>query len=581
MSNVKTTFTFAAKDNVSATLKKIETQASKTYNKAAKKALIYKRATDKAAIATAKLDTTMKSLRGSSSGLGRSLRTLGPLLAATFGVRKFLQVGIAMEKTQAAFSSLLGGDAAGSNMVEQINEFANVTPFMNSQLMRSAEMMLGFGIAQKKIMPNLKMLGAISMGNADRLRSLSLAFSQMSALGRLMGQDLNQMVNAGFNPLSIMAEETGMSMRFLRKEMERGKITADMVTEAMLKATGAGGRFDGALAKIQNTVGGKFSTVMGKLELKMIALFNKAAPSMNKFLDFFDKNMKKIIKTIGTLLKLFAIFKLSVIGAKVWMIGGAVIAKLYTLSMVALSGGVQAVIASFTKLNMVMKANIFSLATTAIAGIVMWIMKLRKETDLTKEAVIAMDEAMSNAWDINPIKNISFALNRMTNNLKGIFRATGGLVDSPISSLLESGKGEIANMLSNLGSRTPDELTDIESRLREYKNVFQRSLFHDKNLSKLQRSSTNEMITTLTNAISALQTEQSRFDKIDSGGILGDEGVSLSSSRIAKNLTINIGEVVGENGITINATTLGEGLGDMKVQIEEVFRDIALGMGQL
>lgn len=63
-------------------------------------------------------------------------------------------------------------------------------------------MMLSFGIAQDRIMPNIKALGDIAMGDRNKLNSLTLAFSQMTASGRLMGQDLLQMINAGFNPLS-------------------------------------------------------------------------------------------------------------------------------------------------------------------------------------------------------------------------------------------------------------------------------------------------------------------------------------------------------------------------------------------
>lgn len=57
-------------------------------------------------------------------------------------------------------------------------------------------------------MGNMKMLGDIAMGNKDRLASLSLSFSQVKATGFLMGQDLLQMVNVGFNPLEAISRKT-------------------------------------------------------------------------------------------------------------------------------------------------------------------------------------------------------------------------------------------------------------------------------------------------------------------------------------------------------------------------------------
>ena len=61
-----------------------------------------------------------------------------------------------------------------------------------------------------------------------RLRWLSL---KMSAAGKLMGQDLNQMINAGFNPLQIMADKTGKSIAALKDEMSKGAISAEMVQQ--------------------------------------------------------------------------------------------------------------------------------------------------------------------------------------------------------------------------------------------------------------------------------------------------------------------------------------------------------------
>ena len=77
------------------------------------------------------------------------------------------------------------------------------------------------------------------MGNNSRFQLLSLAFSQMSATGRLMGQDLNQMINAGFNPLQEIAKKTGKSIGELKDEMGKGAISAKMVEDAMASATGA------------------------------------------------------------------------------------------------------------------------------------------------------------------------------------------------------------------------------------------------------------------------------------------------------------------------------------------------------
>lgn len=84
------------------------------------------------------------------------------------------------------------------------------------------KMMLGFNIQAEDTIKYLKAISDISMGESNKFNSLTLAFSQMSAAGKLMGQDLNQMINAGFNPLQTISEKTGKSIATLKDEMSKG-----------------------------------------------------------------------------------------------------------------------------------------------------------------------------------------------------------------------------------------------------------------------------------------------------------------------------------------------------------------------
>lgn len=83
----------------------------------------------------------------------------------------------------------------------------------------------------------MKMLGDISLGNGERLQSLSLAFAQVTATGRLMGQDLLQMINAGFNPLEAIAKRTGETMTDVKERMSDGRVSVEEVEQAMKDAT--------------------------------------------------------------------------------------------------------------------------------------------------------------------------------------------------------------------------------------------------------------------------------------------------------------------------------------------------------
>jgi len=97
------------------------------------------------------------------------------------------------------------------------------------------------------------------MGNSDRFGSLALAFAQTTAAGRLMGQEVLQFVNAGFNPLQQISKKTGESMAQLKKRMEDGAISALEVKQAFKEATSEGGLFFGAIQKGAETTSGKIA----------------------------------------------------------------------------------------------------------------------------------------------------------------------------------------------------------------------------------------------------------------------------------------------------------------------------------
>ncbi len=142
-----------------------------------------------------------------------------------------------------AIETLLGNKEKANALMSQVREFAKVSPLEFSDVTAATQMMLGFNIEAEKVPRFLSAIGDVSMGNTQKFNSLTLAFSQMSATGKLMGGDLNQMINAGFNPLQQISEKTGKSIATLKDEMSKGAISAEMVQQAFIDATSAGGRF--------------------------------------------------------------------------------------------------------------------------------------------------------------------------------------------------------------------------------------------------------------------------------------------------------------------------------------------------
>ena len=192
----------------------------------------------------------------------RGLRnTIGGLFAvdqsAEF-VKKIIDVRGEIESLQISFETL-AGKTNGDKLFGDIKEYAASTPLMMNDLAKGAQTLLGFNIEAEKVMPILRQIGDISMGDSQKFNSLTLAFAQMSSTGKLMGQDLMQMVNAGFNPLEEISRKTGKSIGELKNEMSSGAISSKMVQDAFISATSAGGKFFGMADEGSKTLNGQIS----------------------------------------------------------------------------------------------------------------------------------------------------------------------------------------------------------------------------------------------------------------------------------------------------------------------------------
>ena len=120
---------------------------------------------------------------------------------------------------------------------------ASTTPYETTDLIGATQTMIGFGISAEEAQGYLNVLGDIAMGDSQKMQSLALAFSQCQSTGKLMGQDLLQMINQGFNPLLYISKMTGKSIGTLKEEMSEGKISAEMVADAFEYATQKGQPF--------------------------------------------------------------------------------------------------------------------------------------------------------------------------------------------------------------------------------------------------------------------------------------------------------------------------------------------------
>lgn len=198
-------------------------------------------------------------------------------------------LGAAAEREQQniSFGVMTGSQATGSKMVNDLVQMGAKTPYESADLIKNAQTLKAFGIENQKVIPILQTIGDIASGDAQKLSSLSLAFAQVSSAGKLSGQDLLQMVNAGFNPMQQMIKDGIFpSMAAARKAMESGAIGANMVEAAFKSATGPGGQFHLMMEKQSQTLSGRWSTFMDNAKMQLLKLGEALMPAASAVLTF-------------------------------------------------------------------------------------------------------------------------------------------------------------------------------------------------------------------------------------------------------------------------------------------------------
>ena len=208
------------------------------------------------------IDKAKSSLEGFKKWVGGLAIGAGLSYLAKTG----LDAAMSMESLTAQFTVMTGSAERASAVIEEIADFAVHTPFTKLGLADAGKTLMAFGIEGQKIVPTLRMLGDVAGADQNKLKSLALVFGQIQSTGKLMGQDLLQLINQGFNPLNVISEQTGISMSKLKDAMSQGAISADMVTAAFQAATSEGGLFFGNLEAQSQTLQGRLSTLQDNFQ---------------------------------------------------------------------------------------------------------------------------------------------------------------------------------------------------------------------------------------------------------------------------------------------------------------------------
>ena len=229
-----------------------------------------------------------------------------PLILAGAGIGMSIRKGMEADLQQANITTLLRGDVEKAKaLYSQLSDYGVKTPYDKAGFIEAQKTMMSFGLSSEFAFGKLKNIGDIAMGDAQKMQSLSLAFAQATSAGKLQGQDLMQMINAGFNPLQVISERTGESMAQLKERMSKGSISAQELAQAFEWATDKQGLFYQGAEKAGQTLSGKFNKMMDSITELALKVYEAISPVLSPLVDLAAVIFSSIGQGIGWLIEKF------------------------------------------------------------------------------------------------------------------------------------------------------------------------------------------------------------------------------------------------------------------------------------
>lgn len=328
-------------------------------------------------------------------------------------VKSGLDYNAQMESYLTNFKVMLGDEQLAAEKLEEIRRMAASTPFSLSDLTEGTQTLLQFGVAADDTTGVLKRLGDISLGNADKLQTLVRAYGKMSSAQKVTLENVNMMIDAGFNPLNQICDATGESMSALYKRISDGKVSFNELEAAVAAATSEGGQFYNGMLEASQTFNGRLSTLKdnvaaltGELTSGLFSALGDIIVKANELVVSItedDSKMAALKETIGVLTAAVVAVTAAVLSYKATVAATTAITALCTAATTAKAAadkaagsGAKGLAVAQAALNAVLSANPIGLVVAALAALAAGLVTAYHTSETFRNIVNGAFQAVAN-----------------------------------------------------------------------------------------------------------------------------------------------------------------------------------------
>jgi len=254
---------------------------------------------------------------------------------------KGAQIQSEFEQAEIGLTTLLGSAERAKEVFAEIKAQAAATPFETQDLLLANQAIISQGIEANKSMAVVQNLGnalsAMGKGSAE-LSAMAVNLQQIAATGKASALDMKQFAYRGINMWALVAESTGKSV----EELQKADVTFEMISAALAKASGEGGKYAGAMERMSQSVAGKISTMRDNISFTLAGLGKAIEPITHA-----------IVGGVITLMESLQVFAQSPIGQFVFRLA-------FAFGLLATAIGVVLIVGGAMKLLMFKLAESFT-----------------------------------------------------------------------------------------------------------------------------------------------------------------------------------------------------------------------------
>lgn len=493
-------------------------------------------------------------------------------------VKSGVDYNATMESYLTNFKVMLGSEEAAATKLSEIRKMAASTPFSLDDLTSGTQTLLQFGIAADDTTGVLQRLGDISLGNAEKLQTLTRAYGKMSSAQKVTLENVNMMIDAGFNPLNQICDATGESMSDLYKRISDGKVSFSELEAAVEAATSQGGQFYNGMLEASQTFSGRMSTLKdnvsaltGELTSGLFAALGELVVKLNEvvvsFLDS-DEKMAQLKETIGIATAVVAAAGTAFLTYKGYVAAATAIEVIHTAATTAMTAAHKAAEAGATGLavaqaglNAVLKANPIGLVVSLLAALAAGLVTAYKTSETFRNAV-----------------NSAFAsVKKIAQN------AIGTVVDwiNDLVAKIEGAAAALANLKNGIGAAADAYNSAYNNAINNY-NKRKNAKQWDSSHKDLEWDDDNGWVPKGTSSSgngssrAGSQTAANPYPAITSGAKKASKATKQAAAEVVKSISDTTTEIDGK--ITRTTENITETLSNGKTQQKQVITETSRQM---